>query len=90
VEARAAAARRGEARRGPAPGGERGRGCWGGTWHRGERRGGQLVLGTWPARAAGHGREQSRGGGLEVDEGGKCAQKQKCRVQQDLQLCVKV
>jgi hypothetical protein len=31
---------------------------------------GQQVLGTWPARAAGSGREENRGGGLGVDEGG--------------------
>jgi hypothetical protein len=39
VAARAAAARRGGARIGPARGGERRRGHWGGTGHRGERRG---------------------------------------------------
>jgi hypothetical protein len=31
---------------------------------------GRLVLGTWPVKAAGSGREENRGGGLEVDEGG--------------------
>jgi hypothetical protein len=28
------------------------------------------VLGTWPVKAAGSSREENRGGGLEVDEGG--------------------
>jgi hypothetical protein len=37
---------------------------------RGKAARGQQVLGTWPARAAGSGREENRGGGLEVDEGG--------------------
>jgi hypothetical protein len=57
VAARAAVARRGGARRGPARGGERRLGCWDGAEGSGA---GQQVLGTWPARAAGSGREKNR------------------------------
>ncbi|PUZ39687.1 hypothetical protein GQ55_9G354000 [Panicum hallii var. hallii] len=37
---------------------------------RGKAARGQQELGTWPVRAVGSGREETRGGGLEVDEGG--------------------
>jgi hypothetical protein len=57
---------RGEGQRGSGSGGrvaEAARGAKeGGT--------GQQELGTWPARAAGSGREKKERGGLEVDEGG--------------------
>jgi hypothetical protein len=70
VAARAAAARRGGVRIGPARGGERRRGHWGGTWHRGERRGAAGARHMAGDGGRVHGREQSRGAGLEVDEGG--------------------
>jgi hypothetical protein len=63
VAARAAAARRGGARIGPARGGERRRGRWGGTWHRGERRGAVDARHMAGKGGGVHGREQSRGGG---------------------------
>jgi hypothetical protein len=79
VAVRAAAARRGEAGRGPARDGRRRGRCLGGTWRRGERRGG--------GRCSAHGRrsgwvgcEQNRTGeGLDVDEGDLFAISQKCR-----------
>jgi hypothetical protein len=40
------------------------------TWRAEGRRGEQLRLGTWPAKAAGRCREKNRAGALEVDEGG--------------------
>jgi hypothetical protein len=49
----AMAARRGEVGRGPAWGGERRRGCWGGTWCRGKRRGG--------SRCSAHGQRGQQG-----------------------------
>jgi hypothetical protein len=51
--AQAAVARRGEARRRPARGGERWRERWGSTWRRGKRRGG--------SRSSAHGRRGRRG-----------------------------
>jgi hypothetical protein len=53
VVARAAAARRGEARGEPARGGERRRRCWGGTWREGRRCGG--------SRSSAHGWRGRRG-----------------------------
>jgi hypothetical protein len=55
-------ARRGAARRGPARGGERRRGCWGGTWRRGKQRGG--------SKCSAHGRRGRRGSGAEKTERG--------------------
>jgi hypothetical protein len=57
---------RGEGQRGVGSGG-----TGAGTAHGTEGSGaGQQVLGTWPARAAGSGREKTERGGLEVDEEG--------------------
>jgi hypothetical protein len=66
----ATAARRGEAGRGPARAGKQRRGCWGGTWRRGKRRGGSRCSAHGRQGRRGSGREENRAGGLEVDEGG--------------------
>jgi hypothetical protein len=63
VAARAAAARRGEARGEPAQGGERRRKCWGGTWREGRRRGGSRSSAHGLRGRRGSGREENRAGG---------------------------
>jgi hypothetical protein len=63
VAAQAGAARRGAARRGPARGGERWRGCWGGTWHRGEWRGAAGARHMASRRRRGSGAEKTEKGG---------------------------
>jgi hypothetical protein len=75
----ATAARRGEAGRGPAWGGERQRRCWGGMWRRGKRRGGSKCSAHGQRGWRGSGRVENRAEGLEVDEGDLVAISQKCR-----------
>jgi hypothetical protein len=69
VEARATAARCGEAGRGPARGGEWRAQCWGGTWREERRRGAAGARETVGEGSGITSAGQSRGG-LEVDEGG--------------------
>jgi hypothetical protein len=79
VAARAAAARRGGAGRGPAQGGERRARCW--RARGAEKSGaGQLELGKMAGEGGGVGRrEKQREEGLEVDDGDLVAIFQKCR-----------
>jgi hypothetical protein len=79
VAARAAAARRGGSRSGPAWGREGGGKAGEGTWLGAERRWGSRASGERPARAAGRRREEQRRKGLEEEEGDCFVIFQECR-----------
>jgi hypothetical protein len=68
VSARALAARNGGAGRGPARSGERRARCWDGTWREEGRRGAAGARHMAGESSGDTGAEQSRGGGLEVED----------------------
>jgi hypothetical protein len=68
VAARAVAARRGGAGRGPVEAGKRWVRCWRGTWRGEERHGAAGARENGRRRRRGHGREAEDGEGLEVED----------------------